>query len=259
MGGISAICMVQAVLFIVGICVVQASDSPVNLDLETDFLVNASDVTGDISLDVTPAHTVTIIMYSESVISINYTLRCHARSTTHALKIYTLNHEVAFLRGQHEYNVSCAELQDSDKSDVGEGNFTVHSGEFNLTVYADQIGRTWLVFDTFSVNGTITDEAFENVSVSGEGRRVSRYKVVVIRLRRLIDYIFRAIVYVFVIGTTIGMGCKTDLDVVKKVLKKPIAPLIGLFCQYVGMPLVSLAITYIFPYVYDFSYTKRNT
>ena len=37
----------------------------------------------------------------------------------------------------------------------------------------------------------------------------------------------------------VGMGCKIDLDVVKEVLRRPIAPTIGFCCQFIVMPLVS--------------------
>ncbi|XP_041375774.1 ileal sodium/bile acid cotransporter-like [Gigantopelta aegis] len=247
MAGLRVICVVHAVLF-AAFSFTQAVEPPANISLQNDVTLNITDVIGDIMLDIIPADTVTIIMYSETMISVNYTLRCYNRNITHLLKIHTLNHDVAYLKGMHQYNVSCADLRDSQTdsdlqdNDLQDRNFTLHSGDFNLTVYADLIGRTWLVFDTFSINGAIGDKPFENISSSGESRRIYRYKVVVIRIRRLIDYIFRGVVYVFVIGTTVGMGCKTDLDVVKKVLKKPIAPLIGLFCQYVGMPLIAFGV-----------------
>ena len=62
----------------------------------------------------------------------------------------------------------------------------------------------------------------------------------VIRKDRAIDKIFIAMVALLVIIANVGMGCKVDLDVVKEVLKKPLAPAIGFFCQYLIMPLVSI-------------------
>ncbi|ESO95075.1 hypothetical protein LOTGIDRAFT_93838, partial [Lottia gigantea] len=66
--------------------------------------------------------------------------------------------------------------------------------------------------------------------------------VTVIKTKRLIDHIFRFCISFMLITTTIGFGCKTDLDVVKESLKRPIAPGIGVICQYLLMPLIAFGI-----------------
>lgn len=45
----------------------------------------------------------------------------------------------------------------------------------------------------------------------------------------------------------INMGCALDLEVVKKVLRRPVGPAIGLLAQFVFMPLVSFCLSFIFP------------
>lgn len=47
-------------------------------------------------------------------------------------------------------------------------------------------------------------------------------------------------IILLVIFANIGMGCKIDLDVVKEVLRRPIAPSIGFCCQFIVMPLVRI-------------------
>jgi hypothetical protein len=69
-----------------------------------------------------------------------------------------------------------------------------------------------------------------------------RYKVVVVRKERIVDYMFLVGVTILVFCANMGMGCKVDLDVVKEIFKKPIAPSIGFCCQYLIMPLVSITI-----------------
>jgi Sodium Bile acid symporter family len=69
---------------------------------------------------------------------------------------------------------------------------------------------------------------------------VEEYHVSVVRKERIIDHVFLGLVTLMVIFANIGMGCKIELDVVKEVLIKPIAPVIGFCCQYVIMPLVSI-------------------
>jgi len=46
----------------------------------------------------------------------------------------------------------------------------------------------------------------------------------------------------------INMGCALDLEVMKKVLRRPVGPLIGFLSQFVFMPLCSFALGYIFPW-----------
>ncbi|XP_066942403.1 ileal sodium/bile acid cotransporter-like [Macrobrachium rosenbergii] len=67
-------------------------------------------------------------------------------------------------------------------------------------------------------------------------------KVKVQRGHRVLDKIFIHVVIAMVIVAYINMGCAIDLQVIKKTLRKPVAPLIGLMSQYLFMPLVSYAI-----------------
>ncbi|KAL8564220.1 hypothetical protein ACOMHN_017488 [Nucella lapillus] len=74
---------------------------------------------------------------------------------------------------------------------------------------------------------------------------LEKHLLTVVKTRRPVDIAFRSVLYGFVIMATIGMGCKTEMSVVKGVLKKPVAPAIGFFCQYLFMPLVSHWVDYI--------------
>nr|KAI8762904.1 solute carrier family 10 member 6-like [Biomphalaria glabrata] len=71
---------------------------------------------------------------------------------------------------------------------------------------------------------------------------VGRAMIIVMQLPRPIDTIFRILLYIFIILATTGMGVKVEISVIKAVLKKPVAPIIGLLCQYVGMPLIAFLI-----------------
>lgn len=63
--------------------------------------------------------------------------------------------------------------------------------------------------------------------------------VLVVRLPTKLDDIFRHLVRVMIILAMAGTGVEVQFDVIKTVLKKPLAPAIALFSQYVCMPLVS--------------------
>lgn len=54
-----------------------------------------------------------------------------------------------------------------------------------------------------------------------------------------LDNVFRALMVLFLICLMVAMGCKTELQVLREVWSKPIAPVIGLACQFFLMPLVS--------------------
>merc|ERR1719322_1554322 len=46
----------------------------------------------------------------------------------------------------------------------------------------------------------------------------------------------------------INMGCALDLEVMKKVLRRPVGPLIGFLSQFLFMPISAFALGYIFPW-----------
>lgn len=93
----------------------------------------------------------------------------------------------------------------------------------------------------------VSDVPYEVVGVSDKPEdddevvvhELQKHVVTVKRVIRPMDRAFRGILYGFIILSTVGMGCKTEIQVVKGVLRKPIAPAIGFFCQYLFMPLVS--------------------
>ncbi|XP_070178201.1 sodium/bile acid cotransporter 5-like [Littorina saxatilis] len=81
----------------------------------------------------------------------------------------------------------------------------------------------------------MASEDIDDVTV----HELQKHVVTVMRVMRPVDYAFRIILYGFVILNTVGMGCKTEVSVVKEVLRKPIAPAIGFLCQYLLMPLIA--------------------
>jgi sodium/bile acid cotransporter 3/5 len=78
-------------------------------------------------------------------------------------------------------------------------------------------------------------------SGSSSLERSFEYMVVVLRekSKAFLNHIFIGVLTILVIIANLLMGCKLQLDVVWQVIKKPIAPLIGIMCQFVFMPLFS--------------------
>ena len=96
--------------------------------------------------------------------------------------------------------------------------------------------HTGAVITQISVDIPTTDK--ENLADHWQKLDV-RYKVTVIREDRALDSIFLTTIIVLLLIANVGMGCKIDLDVVKEVLRRPVAPTIGFCCQFIVMPLVS--------------------
>ncbi|EZA54356.1 hypothetical protein DMN91_001640 [Ooceraea biroi] len=105
-------------------------------------------------------------------------------------------------------------------------NGTSLNGVLNITGVF--LGRTTLIFTLLLENGT------------EDSREVARISVV--REERVIDTIFTASVAILVSILYINYGCAMDWDVCRDTLKKPIGPVIGFFCQFLMMPLLSYII-----------------
>ena len=65
-----------------------------------------------------------------------------------------------------------------------------------------------------------------------------KYELAVVRVPGVTDFLFHAAIVIAILASNVGMGCKVDLRVVRQILKRPLAPSIGLFSQFVFMPLV---------------------
>jgi predicted Na+-dependent transporter len=69
---------------------------------------------------------------------------------------------------------------------------------------------------------------------------IDRFDLVVAREPRPLDSLFLIFLMVFITLLNFGFGCSLNLELVVKILKRPIAPAIGFACQFCIMPLVSV-------------------
>jgi len=100
------------------------------------------------------------------------------------------------------------------------------------------LGRTVINVETLNATQPANDVHRPSQTATNYSFPVADYHVSVVRSVRFIDHLFLGLVSFMVICANVGMGCKIDLAVVKEVLTKPIAPVIGFSCQYIIMPLV---------------------
>lgn len=112
-----------------------------------------------------------------------------------------------------------------------EGNSSSLGGTFNLTGRFLGFTRVRLVFSD--------GEDDRELMISSPP-----IKVKVQRGHRVLDKIFIHLVIAMVVVAYINMGCAIDIKVIKETLRRPVAPAIGLFSQYLFMPLVSYGLGY---------------
>ncbi|XP_014214852.1 ileal sodium/bile acid cotransporter-like [Copidosoma floridanum] len=92
-----------------------------------------------------------------------------------------------------------------------------------------------------NATGIFLGNAKINMSVIVNGKQVvsEAINVIVIRSVRLVDKLFTASVAILVSILYINFGCAMDWDSCKKTIKRPVGPLIGCFCQFLLMPMIS--------------------
>ena len=108
-------------------------------------------------------------------------------------------------------------------------NESVASGGFR--VRGKRLGLAYLSFYLHEAGIEVDEENDELV--------YDEYRVVVLRERQLRDDIYRYGIITFACIIYFGFGCQINLSTIWTICKKPIAPAIGVTCQFVVMPLVS--------------------
>lgn len=134
-------------------------------------------------------------------------------------------------------DVADIRLEDSSFH-IGQGdlkeNGTRYDGSFQIR--ANFLGYSRIEVQKEVENG---DGHFASLYSDATLRNTYQLVVSVIRDKDLMQRIFIYSVAIVVSISYINFGCALDMDEVKLVLRRPVAPAIGFFSQYVCMPLVS--------------------
>ena len=130
-----------------------------------------------------------------------------------------------------------------DEAGMMELDITGIGRDWSLTV---NVTGTFLGFTNLRAEVRETDEGNKNYVHHGS----DRLDVVVTRskAKKTASKIFGYSVAALISFAYINMGCALDLEVMKKVLKRPIGPLIGFISQFIFMPICSFILSYIFPF-----------
>ena len=104
-----------------------------------------------------------------------------------------------------------------------------HDRDIKRSVYKE----LWLQGDVIGVN---------NVTLwHGEDLLHTQPVYVVVR-SQVMNNIFTMVMITMVLLNTINMGAQLDLDIIVKVFKKPVGPLVGFASQFLFMPLFSFLV-----------------
>ena len=149
------------------------------------------------------------------------------------------------------------------------GNMTYSVEEtptnFTLNIKGKFLGR---VFFTFFANKTALKEPLQYDSVAAAAAAPQsfdwyeipqRYNVTISRKESALSHSFTGMVIILVCLANIAMGCKTELAIVKEVLRKPIGPATGMFSQFILMPLVRLLLSLYRSAFSDFNSLPNDT
>lgn len=104
--------------------------------------------------------------------------------------------------------------------------------------HAKMFGRT-VGLATITMN-VVYKNPDENNPCQKELLVTTGYPVSVPRAPKLELSIFKYGTIFFLVILNFGFGCTLNLDIVKSILRRPIAPAVGFSCQYILMPLVSI-------------------
>lgn len=183
-----------------------------------------------------------LIMEEHKSIVVDFYVVCQDGDDHFYLDIKSTDSGIFSIQNYKAIHISCknTSVQDDQGTDQGyetltnnDGTKYIKNGTIKLDLYGVIIGGASIRFVLQHSNSSL------NSTSKWMGFITEEHKMTVFRRIRPVDTIFRVIIYFFLIFATLAFGCKLDLEVVKESLKKPIAPGIGLACQYVVMPLVS--------------------
>jgi hypothetical protein len=187
-----------------------------------------------------------LLMYQQSSFNVEYTVFCNHSNNEYRIQVVSKRQMVFTVRETKQMNISCKSATDLLVNVTEEPDVTITDsvapqyhvvhrkgvrGNFTFNLYGELIGRAMLDIQLVKPARLQEDDIIEDNHI---------FNVVVFRKQGVLDMLFRVFIYIFLIFVTLAFGCKLDLNVVKENLRRPIAPAIGIVCQYVLMPMVSL-------------------
>ena len=206
-------------------------------------------------LAITPRKIV-VMMETDLMVTLNYTIPCHDNEDSYIIQAESGDTDLFILTGNTTFIVSCRDAQDTniakndqtsfalnetDKYIIENATILIARGSVQLKLHGILLGITDIDIKLKHIGNSLTSginntDVTEDTYITDVIERT--FNVDVLRVMRPIDDAFKVIVGCFISIVIMGFGCGLDLEVVKECVKKPVAPVIGLGCQYILMPLV---------------------
>ena len=186
------------------------------------FLLILFEVTASLTVSFSPSSKLTLREESDS--TVNFTLvdrdaiNSVDPSQTYEYEVGIKDDAIADVKGNKTFTLNTEELRNNYSS------YFIVSGKF--------LGKT-SVSITRKLPSTKLNYGTKN-----------SLDIIVKRKQTTISLIFTISVAVLVSLNYINMGCALETEVVKSVLRRPIAPALGFLSQYIVMPSVSSSIRY---------------
>lgn len=158
------------------------------------------------------------------------------QSQSISLKIQLTNQTVdpKEIYGQYQFYVDHTDVADLDIPKV----FTVKPTDIINKEYNTIFNVTGKFLGYSQIRLKKAGQFLHNVKTNKTVKDISQLTISVVRDKTLISKLFVYSVIIVVSISYINMGCALDMNSVYEVLRFPIAPAIGLFSQYICMPLV---------------------
>ena len=204
--------------------------------------------------------TLNVMMENDMIVTFNYTVPCETSMESYTIAVESDNLRLFTLQGNTTFQVICTEAvgvdsaydaisnnNQTDQYSTNKTSILAARGSFKVKMHGILLGIAALKVKLRNDDTSLISDMIENINstdvienTNGTDVMVNTFTVGILRLMRPIDMAFRGIVAFFICLVILAFGCGLNLEVVKECLKKPIAPAIGLGCQYILMPLVSM-------------------
>ncbi|CAC5396306.1 SLC10A3_5 [Mytilus coruscus] len=181
------------------------------------------------------SHPGIIVLYTNvrsQSMSMNYTLLCEEQCTI-TMKVAANDKTLVDLRLKDEI-IQCgnksSEIEKRNNSVSDEFSY-YHDGSISLRMSGKRLGRTFISFNLYNLSST------DEILVGKQ-----KFPLIVLRKEEPASEIFKSMMYIVMVIVNFGFGCKTNLQAVKETYRRPIAPVIGISCQLLLMPMIGYGI-----------------
>ena len=220
------------------------------MDQTTEQELNKTDSTEELS----PLKVFSVIMGKTSIIQLNVS---YGIKSSKKLMVTSQDATILSLPGNVTFPLSKESAQHCD-NEYTIDDVTNCTWLFDVSVRGEFLGNARLSLDVIEPVRIMKNyDSFGNVgpvqlnardlshdTIPGSTKKLAVYVVKVIRVPGLAYKIYMILTYVLLIIINLGLGAEVDLEVLKYVVKRPIAPVIGFFCQFVLLPVVSTICVY---------------